>query len=118
MVIFSQIDRVRLTLGHLQLAWMGFPSKLLLKDKSPPSTRNLGVGFYFLLLILLMYVNRATINVLKRIIIVIASSICMDFPPFLRRETMTTQDSIVHLLYHLHPSRTRMLVRLDRGVII
>jgi hypothetical protein len=79
MVIFSQIDRVRLTLGHLQLAWMGFPSKLLLKDKSPPSTRNLGVGFYFLLLIILMYVNRATINVLKRIMIVIASSILMAY---------------------------------------
>jgi hypothetical protein len=50
-------------------------------DKNPPSAQT-RVGFYFLLLLLLMYVKRTTINVLKSIMIVIASFTSMVPPPF------------------------------------
>jgi hypothetical protein len=54
----------------------------LQKDKNPPLAVNLGVGFYFFLLVLLMYVNRAIINMPKRNMIVKASFTSMASPPF------------------------------------
>ncbi|MNN53975.1 hypothetical protein D3C81_1687640 [compost metagenome] len=58
-----------------------FPSKSF-KEQNPPSAVNLGVGFYFLLLLELMYVKRARINVPNRNIIVNASLTSMASPPF------------------------------------
>ena len=51
------------------------------QDKNPPSAVNLGVGFYFLLL-LLIYVKSARMNVPNNSIRVIASFTSMVSPPF------------------------------------
>ncbi|MNJ48916.1 hypothetical protein D3C77_441240 [compost metagenome] len=82
---------------------------------------NLWVGFYFLLLLLLMYVKRARMNVPNRNMIVNASFTSMASPPpkfpketllrksSARRETMPTQDSIVVIFYLYLHLRTSVL---------
>jgi hypothetical protein len=54
----------------------------LIHGQKPTFGLHLRVGFYFLLLLLLMYDKRAMINVLNNIMIVIASFISMASPPF------------------------------------
>jgi hypothetical protein len=80
-IIYLTKDQVRLTLGLDN--WLGwdFPSEFT-KGQNPPSAVNLGVGFYFFLLVLLMYVKRAIINMPKRNMIVKASFTSMASPPF------------------------------------
>lgn len=79
-IIFLNKDQVR---QHL-VSTIGLDGLSLLKafrNKNPPSAVNLGVGFYFLLL-LLMYVKSARMNVPNNSIRVIASFTSMVSPPF------------------------------------
>jgi hypothetical protein len=69
------------TLGQYNWLGWGIPSKCKW-TKTHRRLTNLRVGFYFLLLLLLMYVKRATINIPKRNMIVKASFTSMASPPF------------------------------------
>ena len=84
------------------LGW-GIPSDLK-KDQKPTSGCNLRVGFYFLLLLELIYVKRARINDPNKNMIVNVSFTSMASPPF-EGKPCPPKIQLSFLLYHHLPSR-------------